>query len=414
MSTYSHSKIEAFRQCPRKFYYKYIAKVELEDAPEQIATFMGSRAHDCLEYLYERVGKGIVPTPEALKERFDAAWKEQWTKDIVIHDREMTGADYQKLGWRCVEQYYRRFHPFDQAVVVGLEQMIRFPLDDAEKYGMVGYIDRLAKTADGIWQIHDYKTNSRLPTQQDMDANPQLAYYEIGVRRRWKGVKRVELVWHFLQFDHSIVSTRTPEQLKSLKACAIATIKDIERRDQEENGFPTSEGPLCAYCDYEEVCPARKHLYRVRVMPENKLTKEPAVKLVDRWTKLEAQRKELRGEQGGLEAQIDEVRQAIIDVAKREGLELVAGREKEVVIKQVDKVMFPRKGEEPEEAAELEAALRATKWWNDLSTLSAAQLEAAWEEADQVNPDLRKLLKRFVWTDEDTTARLRHRRDLKA
>ena len=414
MSTYSHSKIEAFCHCPRKFYYKYIAKVELEDAPEQIATFMGSRAHDCLEHLYARVGNGIVPTLEVLKERFDAAWKEQWTKDIVIHDREMTGADYQKLGWRCVEQYYRRFHPFDQAVVVGLEQMIRFPLDDAEKYGMVGYIDRLAKTADGIWQIHDYKTNSRLPTQQDMDANPQLAYYEIGVRRRWKGVKRVELVWHFLQFDHSISSTRTLEQLTVLKASAIATIKDIERRDREEKGFPTNEGPLCAYCDYEEVCPARKHLDQVRVMPENKLTKEPAVKLVDRWTKLEAQRKELRGEQGDLEAQIDEVRQAIIDVAKREGLELVAGREKEVVIKQVDKVMFPRKGEEPEEAAELEAALRATKWWNDLSTLSAAQLKAAWEEADQVNPDLRKLLKRFVWTDEETTARLRDRRDLKA
>jgi len=411
MSTYSHSKIEAFRQCPRKFYYKYIAKVELEDAPEQIATFMGSRAHDCLEYLYERVGKGIVPTPEALKERFDAAWKEQWTKDIVIHDREMTGADYQKLGWRCVEQYYRRFHPFDQAVVVGLEQMIRFPLDDAEKYGMVGYIDRLAKTADGIWQIHDYKTNRRLPTQQDMDANPQLAYYEIGVRRRWKGVKRVELVWHFLQFDHSIVSTRTPEQLKSLKACAIATIKDIERRDQEENGFPTSEGPLCAYCDYEEVCPARKHLYQVRVMPENKLTKEPAVKLVDRWAKLESQRQELRGEQGDLEEQIDEVRQAIIDVAKREGLELVAGREKEVVIKQVDKVMFPRKGEEPEQAAELEAALRATKWWKDLSTLSAAQLKTAWEDGGEA--DLLKLLKRFVWTEQESTARLRDRRDRK-
>ena len=413
MSTYSHSKIEAFCHCPRKFYYKYIAKVELEDAPEQIATFMGSRAHDCLEYLYERVGKGIVPTPEALKERFDAAWKEQWTKDIVIHDREMTSADYHKLGWRCVEQYYRRFHPFDQAVVVGLEQIIRFPLDDAEKYGMVGYIDRLAKTADGIWQIHDYKTNSRLPTQQDMDANPQLAYYEIGVRRRWKGVERVELVWHFLQFDHSIVSTRTSEQLNALKASAIATIKDIERRDQEENGFPTSEGPLCAYCDYEEVCPARKHLYQVRVLPENKLAKEPAVKLVDRWAKLEAQRKELRGEQGDLMAQIDEVRQAIIDVAKREGLELVAGREKEVVIKQVEKVMFPRKGEKPEQAAEFEAALRATKWWKDLSTLNAAQLKAAWEEADQVNPDLRKLLKRFVWTEQESTARLRDRRDRK-
>lgn len=414
MTTYSHSKIEAFRQCPRKFYYRYIAKVELEESPEQIATFMGSRAHDCLEYLYDRVGKGVVPSPEALKDRFDAVWKEQWTADIVIHDKEMTGADYRNLGWRCVEQYYRRFHPFDQAVVVGLERMIRFPLDDGKKYGMVGYIDRLAKTADGTWQIHDYKTNSRLPTQADKDADPQLAYYEIGVRRMWEGVKRVELVWHFLQFDQSIVSTRTPNQLKALKADAIATIKDIETRDQEEKCFPTSEGPLCAYCDYEQVCPARKHLYQVRVMPESKLAKEPAVKLVDRWAKLEAQRQELRGEQGDLEAQIDEVRQALIDVAKREGLELVAGRDKEVVVKQIEKVMFPRKGEEPEKAAELEAALRATKWWKDLSTLNAAQLKAAWEGGSESDPDLRKLLKRFVWTEEETTARLRDRRDRKA
>ena len=32
MTTYSHSKIESFRQCPRKFFYNYIAKVELEEA----------------------------------------------------------------------------------------------------------------------------------------------------------------------------------------------------------------------------------------------------------------------------------------------------------------------------------------------------------------------------------------------
>lgn len=33
MATYSHSKIEAFYQCPRKLFYKYIANVEREDAP---------------------------------------------------------------------------------------------------------------------------------------------------------------------------------------------------------------------------------------------------------------------------------------------------------------------------------------------------------------------------------------------
>lgn len=414
MATYSHSKIEAFRHCPRKFYYRYVAKVKLEEGPEQVATFLGSRVHDTLEYLYDRVRKGVVPEPEAVKANFDAAWKEQWSRDIVIHDAELTGPDYQKLGWRCIDQYYRRFHPFDQSVVVGLERMVRFPLDAAEKYTMLGYIDRLTKGPDGLWQVHDYKTNSRLPTQADKDADPQLAYYEVGVRRMWKGVKRVELVWHFLQFDQTIVSTRTPEQLKELKAEAIGTIKDIERRGVDEKEFPTREGPLCPYCDYEEVCPARKHLYQVRVMPESKLAKEPAVKLVDRWAALEAKRQELRGQESTLDEEIEEVRQALIALAQREGLELVAGNEKEVVVKQVEKVMFPRKGEEPEQAAKLEAALRETRWWKDLSTLNASQLKAAWEGADGLAPDLRRLLKRFVWTEEETTARLRDRRERKA
>ncbi len=48
------------------------------------------------------------------------------------------------------------------------------------------------------------------------DADPQLAYYEIGIRRMWKDVERVELIWHFLRFDHSIVSTRTADQLNQL------------------------------------------------------------------------------------------------------------------------------------------------------------------------------------------------------
>ncbi|QQS09520.1 MAG: PD-(D/E)XK nuclease family protein [Phycisphaerales bacterium] len=57
MPTYSHSRIECFRHCSRKYFYRYIAKVELPEPPEQIATFLGSRVHDVLEHLYERVLK---------------------------------------------------------------------------------------------------------------------------------------------------------------------------------------------------------------------------------------------------------------------------------------------------------------------------------------------------------------------
>jgi len=410
MPTYSHSKIESFRHCPRKYYYRYVAKVELPEAPEQIATFLGSRVHDALEHLYGRVAKGVIPSTVALKEHFEAEWAANWTDAVVIHDRDANADEHRAIGWQCIDSYYRRFHPFDQATVIGLEQMITFPLDEAEHFRMVGYIDRLAKTADGCWQIHDYKTNSSLPTQAEKDADPQLAYYEIGIRRMWKDVGRVELIWHFLRFDHSIVSSRTTDQLDQLRSDAIATITDIERRGDDTEQFRTSEGPLCSYCEYQQICPARKHLYQVRVMPERDLAKEPAVALVDRWAELDAKRKLLQNEQGDIEEQIEDIRQAILAIAKRDGLELIAGREKEVAITVSDRVLFPRKGQEPEKAADLEATLRGTPWWPQLSSLNSAELRSAWESS-QTDPDLRRILATFAWTEPDVSLRLRARRD---
>ena len=59
MGTYSHSKLDSFRKCPRQFYYHYIAKVPLEKTTEQIATFLGYRVHEALEHLYARARDGI-------------------------------------------------------------------------------------------------------------------------------------------------------------------------------------------------------------------------------------------------------------------------------------------------------------------------------------------------------------------
>jgi len=49
----------------------------------------------------------------------------------------------------------------------------------------------------------------------------------------------VELVRHFLRFDHSVVSTRTPVQLDHIRADAIATITDIESHGEDAEHFPT-------------------------------------------------------------------------------------------------------------------------------------------------------------------------------
>ena len=52
MKTYSHSRLSTFEQCPLKFKFQYIDKIE--KAEESVEAFMGKRVHEVLEKLYEK------------------------------------------------------------------------------------------------------------------------------------------------------------------------------------------------------------------------------------------------------------------------------------------------------------------------------------------------------------------------
>ncbi|HWB00108.1 MAG TPA: PD-(D/E)XK nuclease family protein [Pirellulales bacterium] len=260
MPVYSHTRLKTYQDCPRRFYYRYVARLWREEEPDQIATFLGSRVHDALEHLYVQLNRGITISVDELVGFFRDRWKSLWSPSIVIHEPGTTPAMYLAIGERCLKDYYRRQQPFDGARTIALERQICFRLDRQGKHQMLGFIDRLAKTEEGVWQIHDYKTNKYLPTQQDKDADPQLAYYEVGLRQMWPDAERVELVWHYLRFDTTIVSYRTPGQLEELRRSTVELIREIEAKSRDVKQFPPVESKLCDYCEYQDVCPVRKHL----------------------------------------------------------------------------------------------------------------------------------------------------------
>ena len=85
------------------------------------------------------------------------------------------------------------------------------------------------------------------------------------------------------------------------------------------------------------------------------------------------------------------------------------GSKNEVSITRTEKVMFPRKGEEPLEMAALDTALRKSVWWQQVSSLDRAALTALWKDrADQAG-ELRQILEQFVWIESDAAVRLRKR-----
>ena len=410
MATYSHSKIECFRSCPRKYYYQYISKIKLEEAPGQIALFFGSRCHDALEWLYGQVKQGVIPTQKQLVKEYERVWDEKWEDDIEIHERGMTPKRYRTLGEKLVSEYYDAHHPFDESTTIELEQMVRFDLNAKKDIRMVGYIDRLAKDPNGVWHIHDYKTNKRLPTQADMDQNPQLAYYEIGIRQMWPKIKEVQLHWHFLRFGETITSTRTKEQLRNLRNDALSTIAEISAGGKDEEAFETNESGLCPYCDFQEICPVTKHEFRVNGLPLNKHKSEPGVKLVNTWSKLKVQRDELNDQIAELDDEINDIQDALIEYAEREDVEIISGNEHEATVRYSEKTKFPTKSKDLEDYTKMERQLQESPFWDMVSGLDRHTLTTLWKHPETLDPKLRRLLKKFALVEHETKVGIRRKR----
>ena len=252
MAVYSHSRLSTFETCPLQYKLRYVDKIKKEE--EGIEAFLGSRFHEVMETLYGDL-KIRIRCLEDLLALYEENWAREFHDGIVVTRKDRTADDYRLMGRAFIADYYKRHFPFDQSRVLGLEQKIFVDLDGSGKYRVMGYIDRLARAADGTYEIHDYKTSSGLPGQNDLDEDRQLALYQIGVEAMWRNAANVRLVWHYVAFDKDLTSSRTPAQLAALKAETIGLIDRIERTTV----FEPCESALCDWCPYRDLCPAKKH-----------------------------------------------------------------------------------------------------------------------------------------------------------
>jgi putative RecB family exonuclease len=262
LEVFSHSRLASFESCPRKFHYRYVQRLPAET--ESIEAFTGKRVHEVLERLYQAVGQDRVPSLRRVLERFRALWDEHFRAAKLHIARSENGPElYLRNGERCLANHYARHYPFDRDETLGLEQRVSFSLDAGGGYRVQGVIDRVARAPDGAIEIHDYKTAQRVPRQDELDRDRQLALYQIGVAEHYGSDRPIRLVWHYLLPDQKRESERTTEQLAELRTSTIELIDRI----RAEQTFAPRPGPLCRWCEYAPICPASGVASRAAAAP---------------------------------------------------------------------------------------------------------------------------------------------------
>jgi len=338
MPLYSHSRLGTYENCPFQYKLRYVDKVK-PILGNTIESFMGSMVHDALEWLYKLARDSNIVSKEALVNKYDELWIEKWKDDIRVVKKDLTADNFKETGKTCLEMYYDRYHPFDQALTIGLEERMIIELPEDKK--MQGYIDRLDKIADGHVSVHDYKTSSRVPPQAKADQDRQLGLYALAVHQKYPEIKKIDLVWHYVRFDEEVRSSRTEKQLDIMVENTVNLIKDVETATELKK-FPTKTSMLCNWCEFKAQCPEYSHQYASQsnapVLDTTTMTASQAAETVDKLVELKEKKKTLNED---MDAMIETLESKLITYSKESGHNSVFGKDYKASFKESETLKAP-------------------------------------------------------------------------
>ena len=401
MPLYSHSRLGTYENCPFQYKLRYVDKVK-PILGNTIESFMGSMVHDALEWLYKLARDSNIVSKEALINKYDELWIEKWKDDIRIVKKELTADNFKETGKNCLERYYERYHPFDQAITIGLEERMIIKLPEDKK--MQGYLDRLDKIADGHFSVHDYKTSSRVPPQAKADQDRQLGLYALAVHQKYPEIKKIDLVWHYVRFDEEVRSSRTEQQLDIMVENTVNLIKDVETATDLKN-FPTKTSILCNWCEFKAQCPEYSHQYasqtEVPKLDTTTMTAAQAAETVDKLVELREKKKILSED---MDAMVATLESKLMTYSKESGHNSVFGKDYKASFNSYESFRMP--GKKDLRRYELESKLKDMDLWGNLQEMSPYKLKSMLK-SDEITPEQKKQLSEYMDNDNNTRLSLK-------
>ncbi|MFH0906268.1 MAG: PD-(D/E)XK nuclease family protein, partial [archaeon] len=116
---YSHSRLETFKNCPKKFFFGYIEKPDIK-IKKGIEAFLGTMVHETLEKLYKDLRFSKINSLDELINFYKVTWNENYKpQEIEIVRKNYTEDNYKEMGVNFITDYYAMYAPFNQSKTLG-------------------------------------------------------------------------------------------------------------------------------------------------------------------------------------------------------------------------------------------------------------------------------------------------------
>jgi CRISPR/Cas system-associated exonuclease Cas4 (RecB family) len=226
--TLSASKLKTFSNCPRKYWYDYVERVETKKHP---AAVLGTAVHKTIERGYKE------ETPPLI------IYGQEYNAESKRQEMPVVGKIFQD-GIEMVARY-----DFTARTPQELELEFRLPFPNAaHPLCMIhGYMDQLYD-----WGFVDLKTNKRKPLRGVLDNDLQFIVYTWGFKEL-TGYDPEASVWHHLRTGEDLIADTAGEDKVDLAQRVIERILE----SQMTGIYDKNVGDPCLFCPHKEPCLGR-------------------------------------------------------------------------------------------------------------------------------------------------------------
>lgn len=267
-SNLSYSQIDTFEQCPKKWTFKYVDKIDFEE--KNISLDYGSAVHKGLENAFiELKTNNKLSKDELLKLVQDLSTDYQWgdkNEELLSY----AISDMNRLI--AYEGFYERVKDKE---IVGIEDEFNLKIPsmfngDPIDINIKGYIDLIYRDDDGKLVVVDHKTSNKKFDKNKRRNNLQIPIYFMAIKNKY-GEYPKSGIYNFTKlntFQESLftekvtneqkgsMDKRNPKEIwakdpKQTKKEIIQTFKDMNNIKKREEAKPS---PLCFWCKFKTIC----------------------------------------------------------------------------------------------------------------------------------------------------------------